>query len=360
MRQVLILFISFASKRKHAAEPVKIILLILRNLFYKKVRYAHLMAFMKYNSLSKFANLIHCEYERRAKKIILSSKPYLINSEPASICNCRCPFCPSTKPSARPGGVAPAELYKKSISQVGKYAYLITIHGWGEPLMNKNLSEIIRLAHENRIFTVVTSNGNLLTPEMSRKIISSKLDYLVLSIDGISEESYRKYRIGGSYEVVLQNLKNLVALKKEMRSSTPFIEWQFLVFKHNEHEIPAAKKLAAELGIGSIVFMPAFTEDESFDATDKKYHLPKSTPLSKRSDCKHLWTTLTFHWNGSVVPCCYDHRGEISYGNMLQERFDIIWNNQEFRESRRIIKNGPGQFSKELFCSSCVRNISQP
>ena len=336
---------------------MKIILLILKKIFHEKLRYTHLMAFMKYNSPLKLSNFIYSEYERRIKKVKVSSKPYLINSEPTSHCNCKCPFCPTGKRYTRPGGFAQVELYEKTFKQIGLYTYLITIHGWGEPLMYKNLPEIIRLAHENRIFTVVTTNGNLLTTEMSREIILSKLDYLILSVDGISEESYQKYRIGGCFEVVLNNLKDLISLKKEMRSSTPFIEWQFIVFKHNEHEIHAAKKLAKELGIGNIVFMPAYTEDVSFDSSDNKYHLPKSSPLSKRSDCKHLWSTLAFHWNGNVVPCCYDYHGKIAYGNILKESFDQIWNNQKFQESRRIIKSGPEYYSKDLYCSSCVRNI---
>lgn len=323
------------------------------------MRFSHFLAFMKYNSLTKFSNFLYSEYERRLKKARISSQPYLINSEPTNYCNYKCPFCPTGKTHLRPGGFAPVELYEKTFRQIGKYAYLITIHGWGEPLMYKNLPEVIRLANENKIFSVVTTNGNLLTPELSRKIISARLDYLILSIDGISEQSYQKYRIGGSLEKVMNNLKSLVALKKEMHSSTPFIEWQFIVFKHNEHEIPAAKKLAGNLGIDNLIFMPAYTEDKSFEPSDKKYQLSGSSPLSKQSDCKHLWSTLAFHWNGNVVPCCYDYHGEIAYGNILQESFDQIWNNQKFQESRRIIKSGPEGFSKNLFCSSCVQNIQQ-
>ena len=338
---------------------MRIILLILQRIFYNKLRYTHLMAFMKYNSPRKLSNFIYNEYERRIKKIRVSSKPYLINSEPTSHCNFKCPFCPTGKGYTRQGGFAKVELYEETFRQIGLYTYLITIHGWGEPLMYKNLPEIIRLAHEKRIFTVVTTNGSLLTTEMSRKIISNKLDYLILSVDGASEESYKKYRIGGRFEVVLNNLKELISLKKEMRSSTPFIEWQFIVFKHNEHEIHAAKKMAGELGVDNIVFMPAYTEDVSFDSSHSKYHLPKSSPLSKRSDCKHLWSTLAFHWNGNVVPCCYDYHGEVVYGNILNENFDQIWNNKKFQESRMIIKNGPELYSENLYCSSCVRNIQQ-
>jgi radical SAM protein with 4Fe4S-binding SPASM domain len=338
---------------------MRIVLLILKKLFYKKLRYSHLLAFMKYNSLLKLLNFIYNEYERRIKKIEVSSKPYLINSEPTSHCSLKCPFCPTGKRDTRKGGFAAVELYEKTFRQIGLYTYLVTIHGWGEPLMYKNLPEIIRLAHEYRIFTVVTTNGNLLTKEMSQNIISSKLDYLILSVDGISEESYQKYRIGGCFEVVLNNIKDLISIKKEMHSSTPFIEWQFIVFKHNEHEIPAAKKLGKKLGVDNLVFMPAYTEDESFDSSDNKYHLPKSSPLLKRSDCKHLWATLTFHWNGNVVPCCYDYHGEIVYGNILKESLNQIWNNQRFQESRKIIKSGPGDYSKNLYCSSCVNNIQQ-
>lgn len=334
-----------------------IILLILQKLIRKKARYKHILAFTKYNSPRKFKNFIHNELERMSRKITLSSYPYLINSEPTSYCNYTCPFCPTGKRSGRAEGFARVELYEKLFREIGAYTYLITFHGWGEPLMHRQLPELIGLAHKNSIFTVVTTNASLLTRELSRKIISSELDYLIVSIDGISEESYQKYRIGGNFETVLNNLKDLISLRKEMRSSTPFIEWQFLVFRHNEHEVDPAKKLARNLGIDNIVFMPAYTEDASFDSSDKKYHLPKASPLLKRSDCNHLWSTLAFHWNGNVVPCCYDYHGTTPLGNLLTEDFDHLWNNQRFQESRMIIKNGAESSSTELSCYACVQKI---
>lgn len=334
-----------------------IIYQFVKKVFYKKARHAHIMAFLRYNSITKFLNFVHNEYERRTKKIVLSSKPYLINSEPSGYCNYKCPFCPSSKENKRQGGFSDVDLYEKTIKEIGLYTYLMTIHGWGEPLFNKKLPDIIRLAHEHKIFTVVTTNVSLLTSELSREIISAKLDYLVLSIDGASQESYEKYRYGGNFETVMNNLKELISLKKELHSSIPYVEWQFIVFKHNEHEIKAAKKMACKLGVDNIIFMPAYTEDKAFDASDKKYHLPKDSPLAKRNDCKHLWSTLSFHWNGNVVPCCYDYNGRISYGNLVNDNFNQIWNNNRFQESRKIIKYGTENYSKELFCNFCVRSI---
>ena len=334
---------------------MKVMLYILRKLFYKKTRYAHLIAFVKYNSFVKLTNFIYNEFERRSRKVYLSSKPYLVNSELTNHCTCRCPFCHTGKKGSRSGGFATIGLYEKLFRQIGKYTYLITLHGWGEPMMHQDLPGMIRLAHDNRIFTVVTTNGNLLTQELSRKIIANKLDYLVVSIDGASEESYQKYRIGGNFGVVMHNLRELIALKKEMCSSTPFIEWQFIVFKHNEHEIDAAKKLSVELGVDNIVFMPAYTEDESFNATDIKYHWTKPSFKSTRVDCKHLWSTLTFHWNGNVVPCCNDYDGKTSYGDLVREDLDQIWNNRLFRESRAIVNRATDDPTTELPCNSCVR-----
>jgi len=336
---------------------MKVILLILRKLFYKKTRFAHLIAFVKYNSFLKLSNLLCNEYERRTRKVNLSSKPYLVNSELTNHCTCRCPFCYTGKKGSRPGGFAMVGLYEKLFWQIGRYTYLITLHGWGEPLMHRRLPEIIRLAHENRIFTVVTTNGNLLTRELSKEIITNRLDYLVVSVDGTSEESYQKYRIGGNFEVVMHNLRELISLKKEMGSSTPFIEWQFIVFKHNEHEMDAATRLSKEIGVDNIVFMPAYTEDAGFDASDNKYHWPQPSSLSKRIDCKHLWTTLTFHWNGNVVPCCNDYDGKISYGDLLRQDLDQIWNNRLFRESREIVNRGTNDATEELPCISCARKL---
>jgi len=335
---------------------MKLILRVLQLFYYRKARNAHIMAFLRYNSAAKLKNLLHNEYERKRKRIVLSSKPFLINSEPGSFCNFQCPFCPTGKHTPRERSQAEPEMFQKLFNQIGKYCYLITLHGWGEPLLNKNLPQLISMAHQHRIFTVVTTNGSLLKPDLARKIIDSGLDLLCISIDGITAESYSKYRYGGNFESVLQNLQEFINLKKEMKSSTPFIEWQFLVFKHNEHEINDARKMAARMGVDHIVFLPAYTEDPSFDASNPDYHLPKGSPLSKSADCKHLWRTLTIHSNGDIVPCCYDYEGKVPFGNILKDPLDRCWNNEQFQNSRKVVALGSSDQTIHLRCNSCVPN----
>lgn len=335
----------------------KIILTFGRKIVYRKLRISHIIAFTKYNSVKKFGNFLKCNIERLTRKTTLASKPYLINSEPTNSCFLHCPFCPTGKVNSRKNGYADPLLFKKVFKEIAAYVYLITFHGWGEPLMHKNLPLLIELANKYRICTAVTTNGLLLDKRTAERLISSKLDILYISIDGASEEAYRKYRFGGSLEKVLSNIKNLIALKKERNIKTPFIEWQFIVFRHNEHEIKKAKQLAKKLGVDSIVFLPAYTEDKSYEPSDPKFRLPKESPLMKSSDCRHLWSTLAFHWDGTVVPCCYDYAGKISYGNAEHTQLSEIWNNKMFIGSRTIVKKGHLNDTEPLRCSACIKNI---
>jgi hypothetical protein len=155
----------------------------------------------------------------------------------------------------------------------------------------------------------------------------------------------------------LSNIREIVDLKKELKSSSPFVEWQFLVFRHNEHEMKAAVDLADNVGTDNILFMPAYTEDDRYNSSDSKYHLGRFSPLSKRTDCRHLWSTLSFHWNGNIVPCCYDYKSDVSPGSIVNEDFDQIWNNSVFRVSRQIIKSGSTSYIKNLACTHCVEHL---
>ena len=335
----------------------KLILSILRKLVYRKSRISHIIAFTRYNSAIKLWNFLKCNRERMVGKTSLSSRPYLINSEPTNTCMLHCPFCPTGKSNSRKNGYADPKIFENVIHELAPYTYLITFHGWGEPLLHKDLPGLIDLAHRHRICTVLTTNGLLLNKETAKNLICSKLDIVYISIDGATEETYRQYRVGGSLKKVLSNIENLVALKKEKKSTIPFIEWQFIVFRHNQHEIKKAKKLAKKLGIDSIVFLPAYTEDPAYEPSDPQFRLPQFSPLTKPSDCKHLWSTLSVHWDGTVVPCCNDYTGNTTYGNAKQFSMKEIWNNTKFKASRSMVKSGIADEREQIPCATCINNI---
>ncbi|PJC62411.1 MAG: radical SAM protein, partial [Flavobacteriales bacterium CG_4_9_14_0_2_um_filter_32_27] len=105
------------------------------------------------------------------------------------------------------------------------------------------------------------TNAHFLTDEMAKKTILSGLDRLIISIDGITQEVYENYRIHGKLDKVLEGTKNILKWKKELKSNTPYVIFQFLVVKPNEHQIEDAKVLADELGVDEIRFKTAQVYD---------------------------------------------------------------------------------------------------
>ncbi len=332
----------------------RLLIFILKSFFYDKIRYTHWLAFMKYNSVTKIKNLLLNQYEKRKGRIVLQSKPYLINSEPTNHCMLHCPFCPTGKGEFREKGFLGLPMFQKMVDQLSRYTYLITFHGWGEPLLHPRLFDMVHYAHQKKICTVVTTNGMLLNRENSQKMIDSKLDVLYISIDGATSESYLKYRKNGNFDQIIENLKTLVQLKKEQKSKTPYIEWQFLVFKHNEHEMEKGSQLAKEIGVDHFILLPAYTENPEFDASAPEFRLSKGSPISKRENCRHLWSTFTVHQNGIIVPCCYDYSEKIAYGNLSDENIETLWNNPVFQESRTFIVTGNADSTLAKTCKECI------
>ena len=155
----------------------------------------------------------------------------------------------------RDKGVMHYSLFTKTIDQIKDHCIWLTLYSWGEPFLNRRIHEFVAYAHQQKVATIMSSNLNRpLTPEMAENIIKSGLDVMIISIDGVTQEVYQVYRVGGQLDRVLSNLKLLVEKKKELGSATPYLEWQFIVMRQNEGQIPEARKLAAELGVDAIVF----------------------------------------------------------------------------------------------------------
>ena len=158
------------------------------------------------------------------------------------------------------------ESFKTILNKVEKSIVYLTLYFQGEPFLNPEIFEMISYARKRKVFVCTSTNGHYLNEEFSRKIIDSGLHKLIISIDGTTQESYSKYRKNGNLETVMSGLDHLLLQKKLLKSSSPFIEIQFIVFKHNEHEIGDIMKLAQLEGVDSVVLKTAqIVNEEDFD-----------------------------------------------------------------------------------------------
>ncbi len=282
------------------------------------------------------------------KKNYHRGNPIAISLEPTTSCNLRCPECPSgLRAFSRPIGMLEPELNKSVIDQLKKELTYITYYFQGEPYLNKDFTDMVSYATQHNIYSATSTNAHYLTDENCKKTIESGLSRLIISIDGVKQESYGKYRIGGSLEKVIEGTKNIVRWKRDMKSKTPFIMWQFIVFGHNEGEIEEIQQLAKEAGVDHLALKTAqvynFESGSDLLPKNPKYSRYIKDGLAYKiksgllNHCWRMWHACVITWDGKVVPCCFDKDGEYRLGELNQMSFKNIWRSEGYERFRKLI-----------------------
>src|SRR5689334_11421596 len=187
------------------------------------------------------------------KKSIQWGYPVSISFEPTTSCNLRCPECPSgLRAFSRPTGMLKKDFFRETIDQLYKELSYLVFYFQGEPYLNPDFLEMVKYAASKKIYTATSTNAHYLNESNAKKTVESGLDRLIISIDGTTQETYKQYRVGGNLDKVLEGAKNIVKWKKELKSKTPFVIFQFLVVRHNEHQIEEVKQLAKQIGVDQV------------------------------------------------------------------------------------------------------------
>jgi radical SAM protein with 4Fe4S-binding SPASM domain len=293
--------------------------------------------------------------------------PISISFEPTTSCNLRCPECPSgLRAFTRPTGMLKKDFFHETIDQLHKELTYLVFYFQGEPYLNPNFLEMVQYAASKKIYTATSTNAHYLNEANARKTVESGLDRLIISIDGTTQETYQQYRVGGKLEKVLQGAANIVKWKKELKSKTPFIIFQFLVVRHNEHQIEAVQQLAKEIGVDQVRLKTAQVYDYENDPNqliplNQKYSRYKKTSSGKMefrgnnaNHCWRLWHDPVITWDGAVVPCCFDKDAQHKLGDLKEQSFRELWQNKEFRNFRSQVL----QSRKNIdICSNCSEGV---
>ena len=305
-----------------------------------------------HNNSKKLSNLLSIYRYRTTGQDKVNAYPPILKIEVNNICQLKCPGCPTglgTNPD--PKGQISFDTFKNVIDKVGDYAYWVELFGWGEPFLNKNLFDIINYSHTHNIGTCASSNFLALNEKDINEMIKAGLTQVVISMDGITQETYQKYRKGGDIEKLLNNLKYLLRRKDELKSHFPVIEVHFITMEHNLHELNEATEYMRRLDLNRFYFLIKDSGPGEYipfhDVPDEKIIIKNLRRNLKK--CKKLWYNFHVCWNGDVRPCCHTF-GNI--GNINEEDFYDIWNNEMFRTSRKIVC--PGKENMQNTNSPCL------
>jgi len=343
----------------------------------------------------KYVNFLIGLQERRERRIEASTLPITATVDPtANVCHLKCPYCDvGRRALERTRGVMRPHTHGKIMKPLLDTLFVVQYFNTGEPLLNREFSKLVAQTKGKEIFSIISTNLSVqLSDREIEDLVTCGLGIFTVSLDGASPETYNQYRREGDFALVVENMRRLVDKKRRLRLEYPLIEWRFLVFEHNRHEIKKARELASLWGVDILEFFPGsapidppvgeprMTSETDFgpaisgpaiDRARKRRDTVfrqrfgneplrdgKAPPEDVRwQKCDWLyWGTALFP-NASVGPCCVSNLEKDDFGTLAEDGdFRRVWNNETYRTARASF---PGGRKTTLVCARCPNSDAQ-
>lgn len=309
----------------------------------------HIFNFLPHLTPQKILNLILNETERRLVVTAPMSNPPYVKIDPTSLCNLRCPCCEHLQKRQLSRENLTLANLKKIVDPIGNTLLGISLSFTGEPLMNRELISMIEYIHGKNIAVSFPTNFSLpISDENMKHLAKSGLDSIMISLDGTSQESYSRYRVGGDIGLVTDNVRRLSDVKKQLRRARPRIIWKFIIFDHNRHETGIVRDTYKSLGFNGYAFV---NNSRGSLVTHQKIERKKKM-FEAKEPCHWLWNTIFFGTSGSVQPCCWSW--DFKLGNAFEEDIRVIWRNKSYVDLRKgFAKKNYGQKLHKI-CERCM------
>lgn len=302
----------------------------------------------------------------KSSRLLLPPSQVKINT--GYVCNLKCPLCPtglSRSPKLKQLSLQNAEWI---LSRIGD-AYKVSLFGWGEPFLNKDIISIIQLFKKHNCYVSINSNLNL-NSAIIDNLCNIDFDYLSVSLDGTDNESNSLYRYQGSFDIAFSNMCKLNESKRGPR----ILEWQFLVSNKNKHLLDKAKFMAKQhnlkivpmnIGLYIDIFYNHSKSTKAEWLTLYNSETEESTvTTTSRTTCHYMYDDPFIDTDGNVYPCCNSVHAPLNlinegycnvFGNITNNTLFEIWNSDLYQFSRALFNNKRTRLSKDLkpICLKC-------
>jgi radical SAM protein with 4Fe4S-binding SPASM domain len=284
--------------------------------------------------------------------------PPAVSIELSSCCNLACPECVNGAGQLlRKGLFISYSLAADIAGQLRGHALSTWLSFQGEPMMHPGFFSIAELFRGMN--PMISTNGHYLDRESCIRLAGSPLRKIIVSYDGVSPGAYAIYRRGGDHALVTEGIRMLTSAVRERKSDLKVV-LQFLLHRHNEHEVRAAAAFAASVGAGfrikSMQLLDPERAGEWMPSDSRKArYVPGSggaqpATVTPSAGCLRMWTSAVITADGDVVPCCFDKNSAHAMGNLHRSTFREIWQGEEYRTFREQVMR-----DRRLtdMCSSC-------
>lgn len=290
--------------------------------------------------LYKTKNYLKLILNYKLKKKIVSHMPRAVWIEPTNYCNLRCIMCPQSINQVGERGFMEFDLFKKIINQCSRFQPCIQLFMGGESLLHKDIVKMINYIKSKGLRVLLATNATLLNQSLSLEILNSGIDYLVFSFDGYDKASYESIRVAADYHKTLGNIMSFLEMKRKLGRNKPEVTLYSLCLdteKTSEEEIAEYKELHKEfekMHVDKFVFGEAGPWAGKFNYTSK-YKIRK--PGTRFLPCPRIWSDMAIRWDGKVVPCCADLRGDVVLGEAGKMNLEDIWNGERLVALRELM-----------------------
>ncbi len=312
-------------------------------------------------SLRKLWNVLVCSlaYILKLRKSAVS--PFILSLELWNECNAGCLFCRDAKGkiyNINPDqphigsiskGIMPPAMVKDIIDQVKEEVLIAVLYTNGEPLLYKDLADVVKFATDRKVMTMISTNGLLFTEDNAHSLLEAGIDLIKIQLGGFTQDIYGIQIRYGEVDTLKNNIRMVARLKKELKAETVIlIDW--ITYNYNRHQIPLIRQFCKELGL-----MLSFRQGNPRGGLeDKETPLPTATlPMS----CDWLWKAMQVNFNGEVLQCCEG----VIWGNVKPyatyktgvSQVKEIWNGPAAQATRELMKT-KGRSSMPI-CKQCQR-----
>lgn len=288
--------------------------------------------------------------------------PTFVSIEVTNKCNLHCPECASGSGiMKRARGYMDPIFFSEIMKQMRKSLLGCNLYFQGEPLLHPDFPEFLR--NTPQIFKTISTNGHFLTSHLSEEIIKSGHGKIIVSMDGLDQDTYSMYRKNGDLEKVKEGIGNISAAKKKFRSDFR-IEVQMLVNRFNEKQVAEFRKFAKKMGVVPVLksmqicdkdafnfWLPAEERFRRYRKSGGEFRIKSQMP----NRCSRLWFIPVITWDGKVLPCCFDKDASYVMGDLKESTFSKIWKGERFQNFRRDVLAGRNNID---ICRNCTSGLN--
>ncbi|MDR0882966.1 MAG: radical SAM protein [Candidatus Adiutrix sp.] len=252
--------------------------------------------------------------------------PLHLDVDVTTACNFTCPMCPAGHsghifPGFTRGRFLPRALYQKALAEARDFALpSLRLGLTGEPLLIPEIDQWVGEARAAGVLDVsLITNGRLLSPPVSRRLIEAGLTRLMISVDAGEPETYARVRPGGDWAALLENIDSFLAIRREIGSITPLLRVSFVEMTAN----------LTDRANFEAIFAPradylSFQRYQNILGGSDTDFSPGPAP-ARPGFCTEPFTRLALQVDGGLFPCCSDFGRWRPLGNLQDTSLLAVW-----------------------------------